>query len=232
VERGLDVRFCYGTVWTASGVGCVRLSGVPTLTLCVVARDEEAGLPLALASARPYADEVLVAVDSRTRDRTREVAREAAPEARVVDVVFEDFAQMRNAALRLVRTDWVLMLDADEVLEGDPRPLLERRAIWEFPRRHWADLGRTVPSPDDRFYPDRQGRLFPNDPALHFERPVHEVARGFRRRFTDSVVIHHLKHALRSTETIEERRRLYLALVEKGRAAGFRFRTGKDDQHA
>lgn len=205
---------------------------MPTLALCIIARDEEMGLPLALASAAGRVDEVVVVVDARTRDRTREVAREAAPGARIVDVLFEDFAQMRNAAMKLARSDWVLMLDADELLEGDPRPLLGTRAIWEFPRRHWADLGRSVPSPDDRFYPDRQGRLFPNDGSVRYERPVHEVPRGLERRFTDAVVLHHLKHALRSHATIEERRRLYLALVEKGRAQGFRFRAGKDDQHA
>ena len=70
----------------------------------------------------------------------REAAREAG--ARVVEVEFENFAQMRTAAVAAVRSDWVLMLDADETLEGDPRPLLERPAIWEMPRRHWADLER------------------------------------------------------------------------------------------
>ncbi|MGQ0613215.1 MAG: glycosyltransferase [Planctomycetaceae bacterium] len=197
---------------------------MPSLALVVIARDEEVGLPLTLASVQGVVDEVVVAVDSRTRDRTREVAGGA----RVFDVAFEDFAQMRNEALRGASADWVLMLDADEVLEGDPRPLLARSCIWEFPRRHWLDLERTRPAPDDRFYPDRQGRLFPNVPELRFERPVHELARGFQRRFSDSCVIHHQKEALRTPALLEERRRLYHGLVEKGRKEGFRFREGKD----
>jgi glycosyltransferase involved in cell wall biosynthesis len=197
---------------------------VPSLALVVLARDEERGLPMTVASVRGLVDEIVVAVDSRTTDGTRA----AAPGALVFDLEFADFAQARNEALRRARADWILMLDADETLEGDPRPLLARPAIWEFPRRHWRDLQRTVPAEDDRFYPDRQARLFPNAPGVFFERPVHELVRGFRRRFTDSVVIHHFKEALRQRETLEERRLLYRALAERGRAEGFRFREGKD----
>jgi len=197
---------------------------VPTLALAIIALDEERGLPLTLASARPYVDEVVVAVDSRTTDRTRDVAGDA----RVFDVEFRDFAQLRNAALDAVASDWVLMLDADEVLEGDPRPLLRTRAIWEFPRRHWADLARTIAADDDRFYPDRQGRLFPGDGSVRFERPVHEWAQGLRRRRTRDVVIHHFKEALRADSTLRARRRLYAELVEQGLRDGHRFRRGKD----
>ena len=50
---------------------------MPSLGLAIIARDEEAAVPLAIASARPYVDEVVVAVDSRTTDRTRQVAEDA-----------------------------------------------------------------------------------------------------------------------------------------------------------
>ena len=198
---------------------------MPSLALAVIALDEERGLPRALASVSAVVDEVVVVIDSRTTDRTREVAGGA----RVVEVVFEDFAQMRNAALDAAGADWVLMLDADEILEGDPRPLMDKPAIWEFPRRHWKDLACTEPAADDRFYPDRQARLFPNDPRVRFERPVHEIVRGLRRRRTQDVVIHHFKEALRAPETLAARKRLYLDLVDRGRRAGFSFRKGKDD---
>lgn len=197
---------------------------MPSLALVVIALDEEEGLPLALASARGLADEVVVAVDSRTTDRTREVAGDA----RVVDLEFEDFAQMRNEALALATADWVLMLDADEILEGDPRPLLGRPAIWEFPRRHWLDFARTRPAPRDRDFPDRQARLFPNDPRVRFVRPVHEVATGLKRRRSREVTIHHLKDALRTPATLAARERLYARLLAQGLADGHRYREGKD----
>jgi hypothetical protein len=171
----------------------------------VIARDEEAALPRAVASAKDYVDEIVVAVDSRTTDRTREVV----PDARVLDVAFRDFAQMRTEAVRAARSDWILMLDADETLEGDPRPLLRRRVIWQLVRRHWADLERRRPAAADALYPDRQARLFPNDPRIRFERPVHELVRGFRTRTAPYPILHHFKEALRTPEAIAERARLY-----------------------
>lgn len=194
---------------------------MPTLALVVIALNEERGLPLALASARPLVDEVVVGVDRRTTDRTREVAAGA----KVVDLDFTYFSQMRNDAIRHATADWILMLDADETIEGDPRPLLaEGPAIWEFPRHHWCDLERTRPAPEERLWPDRQGRLFPNSPRARFERPVHEICTGLPRRRTTEVVLHHFKHALRTADLIAERRRLYERLVDVGRAQGYRYR--------
>ena len=200
-----------------------------TLALGMIVLDEEQGLPLALASARSWADEVVIAVDRRTTDRTREVVADVAPEARLLELEFIDFAQMRNAVVAAIESDWVLMLDGDEVLQGDPRPLLaERPAIWEFPRRHWMDFERTVPAPDDRFFPDRQARLFPADGRVRLERPVHEVPEGLRKRRCRSVVIHHFKEPLRSEEQKRRRRACFLELVKRGQEEGHRFRKGKD----
>ena len=205
------------------GLDCYHRA-VPSLGLAIIARDEEAAVPLAIASARPYVDEVVVAVDSRTTDRTRQVAEDA----RVFDVQFVDFAQMRETLFRAMTADWILMLDADEILEGDPRPLLERPAIWEMPRRHWADLERTQPAAEDRAFPDRQARLFPNDARIHFVRPVHELPKGLRVRRTKSLVIHHLKEALRDPPMLAARRAQYRELLERGLGQGHRYRRGKD----
>lgn len=192
----------------------------PTLALVMIARDEADLLPRAVDSVRAYVDEIVIAVDSRTTDGTRE----AVPGARVVEVEFEDFAQMRTAAMRAARSDWILALDPDEALDGDPRPLLRTRAIWELPRRHWMDLERTEAAPEDRDYPDRQRRLFPNDPRIRYERPVHERAVGMRAKRARSPVIHHFKRALRPDTALEERKRLYRKLKERGLAQGFRYR--------
>jgi hypothetical protein len=200
---------------------------MPSLALAVIALNEEQGLPLTVASVRSYVDEVVVGVDRRTIDGTRE----ALEEATVFDLDFEDFAQMRNDVVARVRSDWVLMLDADEILEGDPRPLLTRRrrpCIWEFPRRHWLDFARTRPAPEDDWFPDRQARLFPADGSVRFLRPVHEVAEGLKKKRSFDHVIHHFKRALRDEALIAERDRLYHSLVERGLAAGHRFRKGKD----
>ncbi len=96
----------------------------PTLTLCLIARDEEAFLGECLESVKGVATQIVV-VDTGSTDRTREIALAAG--ARVVEHLWnDDFSAARNAALPHARGDWVLMLDADERLApGAGRVLLD-----------------------------------------------------------------------------------------------------------
>lgn len=86
----------------------------PRLSAVLIVRDEQDRLPLCLASLRGVVDEVVVA-DTGSVDATADVA--AAMGARVVHVPWtDDFAAARNAALEHARSDWVLHVDADEVV--------------------------------------------------------------------------------------------------------------------
>ena len=86
-----------------------------TVSLCVIARDEEATIGMAIKSVLALVDEVIV-VDTGSRDNTRIIAEGYG--ARVVDVPWEDdFSAVRNTALSEASCDWVLVLDADEYLQ-------------------------------------------------------------------------------------------------------------------
>lgn len=94
----------------------------PSISLCLIARDEERWLPGCLASALPWVDEVVL-VDTGSSDRT--VAMAQARGARVFHHPWaQDFALHRNQALDQARGDWVLWLDADEELEPASAPLI------------------------------------------------------------------------------------------------------------
>lgn len=85
-----------------------------TISLCMIVKDEAASLAITLDSARAWVDEVVV-VDTGSTDATREVAQ--ARGAQVYDFPWgDDFAAARNASLARATGDWVLVLDADEVL--------------------------------------------------------------------------------------------------------------------
>lgn len=79
--------------------------------MIVIARDEEKMIGECLASVR-WADERIVVVDSRTRDRTALLAQEL--KARVYRRRFRSFGAQKQYALDKARYDWVLVLDADE----------------------------------------------------------------------------------------------------------------------
>ena len=88
-----------------------------TVTLCVIALNEEEMIGECLASVQGLVNQIVV-VDTGSTDATVDIA--VAAGAEVVHFPWNgDFAAARNAALPHVTSDWILVLDADERL--DPR---------------------------------------------------------------------------------------------------------------
>src|ERR1700739_1598250 len=83
-----------------------------TLSIAMIAMNEEANLPRTLESVK-WADEIIV-VDSGSRDRTIEIAKSFG--ARTSYHAFGGHGEQKNVALDLCTSDWILLLDADEVL--------------------------------------------------------------------------------------------------------------------
>ncbi|MDK9559581.1 glycosyltransferase family 2 protein [Marinobacter sp. M216] len=83
------------------------------LSVYFITQDEEARLPESLAKVAGWVDEIIV-VDSGSTDKTKDIAEEAG--ARFVHHEWEGFACQKAYAASLCRNDWVLDLDADEVL--------------------------------------------------------------------------------------------------------------------
>jgi|GEM_PF-3363574 len=86
----------------------------PSISLCIIVKDEEELLPGAIESVKGLVDQIVV-VDTGSVDRSVEIA-EAAGAIVVLHRWTGDFAAARNAALGHVTSDWILVLDADERL--------------------------------------------------------------------------------------------------------------------
>jgi glycosyltransferase involved in cell wall biosynthesis len=85
--------------------------------LCMIVRNEERRIERCLASALPWVGEAVV-VDTGSTDGT--VALAEALGARVPRFAWcDDFAKARNHALAHTTAEWVLVLDADEILRVD-----------------------------------------------------------------------------------------------------------------
>ncbi|MEJ2577742.1 MAG: glycosyltransferase family 2 protein [Kineosporiaceae bacterium] len=99
----------------------------PTLAAALIVKDEEDNLPGCLASLDGAVDEIVV-YDTGSTDATVQIAERAG--ARVQRGYWDgDFARARNAALEMTSAAWVLSIDADERVVGDPgalRALLAR----------------------------------------------------------------------------------------------------------
>lgn len=87
------------------------------VSACMIVRDEADKLADCLAALDGLVDEIVV-YDTGSVDETVEVAR-AAGATLIEGTWSDDFATARNAALAACTGEWVLWVDADEILLGD-----------------------------------------------------------------------------------------------------------------
>ena len=89
-------------------------SSNPTLSVCMIVKDEEKNIGRCLHKIKPLADEIVV-VDTGSTDRTKEIAKVFG--AKVYDFAWTDsFSDARNFALSKSTSAWNLVLDADEAI--------------------------------------------------------------------------------------------------------------------
>ncbi|PKN68155.1 MAG: hypothetical protein CVU57_00595 [Deltaproteobacteria bacterium HGW-Deltaproteobacteria-15] len=93
----------------------------PTLSACMIVKDEEKSLPHCLRSIRDHVDEIIV-VDTGSTDMTVSIAESFG--ARVFHQPWENhFSRHRNQSMSLASGEWLFIVDADEVLlpfDGGP----------------------------------------------------------------------------------------------------------------
>jgi len=130
----------------------------------------------AAAASVLWADEIVV-IDSFSTDRTAEIATSLG--ARVVEVAFNGFGDLRNRAIEACRYDWIFSLDADERCTEDVRdeilallaagPPLDAYLV---PRKSYM-MGRWIKG--SGWYPNfRQPQFFRKGAMRYTLEPVHE----------------------------------------------------------
>ena len=144
-----------------------------TLSLCMIVRDEEEMLPRCLAAIAPVVDEIVV-VDTGSRDATIEIARSYG--ARVIEHTWTDsFAEARNISFDAATGDWLMFLDADQVLVSEDAERLRaltghtwREAFYLIETSYLGETGDGFAATDNVL------RVFRNRPQYRFEGRVHE----------------------------------------------------------
>jgi len=163
-----------------------------SISLCMIVKDEQKNLPRCLKSLLPVVDEIVIA-DTGSTDRTKELASIFG--ARVISIPWDgDYSTARNAALSEAVGDWILVMDADEVISpvdyGVIRTLIdsspENRVAYTITSRNYtnrvdlekwrANRGEYPREEVGRgWMPSDKTRLFPNHPGIRFENPIHEM---------------------------------------------------------
>lgn len=146
---------------------------MPAITTTVITYNEEANIRRCLESVKSFSDEIVV-VDSHSTDRTPEIARDCG--ARLIDRDWPGYGEQRQFALEQASNDWVLSLDADEVvtpgLAEEIRALDFRYDGYQVARPVWY-MGRWIKH--GVWYPGYVTRLVHKDRARVTGESVHEA---------------------------------------------------------
>jgi glycosyltransferase involved in cell wall biosynthesis len=149
---------------------------MPTLSVILITRNEEANLADCLASLEGVAQQIVV-VDTNSTDSTLEIAKtHGAFISQPAD--WPGFGPQKNRALDLATGDWVLSLDADErltpALRSEILTAIHHSAhvdCFAIPRLSWY-CGRFIRH--SGWSPDYVNRLFKRGTARFSDDLVHE----------------------------------------------------------
>lgn len=140
------------------------------LSLCTIAKNEAASLPNCLRSVRDLVDDIVI-LDTGSTDKTPEIGREFG--AKVYHYQWcDDFSAARNQSLKYAEGDWVLVLDADEMLTPEIVPQIKQ--VIQNPRYLMVNLVREEIGAEQSPY-SLVSRLFRNHPQVRFSRPYHAM---------------------------------------------------------
>jgi glycosyltransferase involved in cell wall biosynthesis/GT2 family glycosyltransferase/tetratricopeptide (TPR) repeat protein len=207
-----------------------------TLSLAMIVKNEDIHIAKCLNSVSSIVDEMIV-VDTGSTDRTKDIA--TAFGAKVYDFAWNnDFAEARNYSLSLATCDWILVIDADEIISPIDHGLLtsvinknySRAVAYELTTRNYttrlnverwnANDGKyAIEEAGSGWYPSAKVRLFQRDNRIRFVNPIHEcvepavIKAGILIK-PCSIPIHHYGR-LGSREKIQKKKEAYYLLSKK-----------------
>lgn len=159
------------------------------ISVCIIAKNEEARIEKCLRSVESCGFEIVV-VDTGSTDRTKEIASRYTD--RVLDYTWcDDFSAARNFSLQAASNNWIFMLDCDEwVEEIDVEEL-------NYFRKHHADCvgavtRKNLVTQDGRYVlnnTDNTERFF-NRKLYHYTGIIHEQLTPIRGRELPCLLLH------------------------------------------
>src|SRR3989344_1568817 len=164
---------------------------MPTISLCMIVKNEEKYLEQCLDSVKDLVDEIII-VDTGSTDKTKDIAKKF--NAKTFDFKWtDDFSAARNESLKHATKDWTLVLDADEILDKEAVKIIKDELIrneendaYLFIQRNYTNESKIAGVVIDEhklgkksysgWYGSLIVRLFRNNKGYKFDGTVHELA--------------------------------------------------------
>lgn len=152
----------------------------PSVSLCMIVKNEAAHLADCLASVADFAQEIII-VDTGSTDDTVEIAHSWGATVRHF-VWIDDFAAARNESIRAATGDWIFWMDADDRLTPENLNRLKQAAASGQADAYICQVASQGLGPDQSSMVIEHMRLFRNGLGLHFEDPLHEQVAPLAKR--------------------------------------------------
>ncbi len=136
----------------------------------MIVKNEEQNLSRCLSSVQNLVDQTIV-LDTGSSDRTIEIAHSFGAEVHIFEWC-NDFSAARNESLKYAQGDWVLVLDADEVLVPEIVPVL-KGAIEQDEYLVFNLMRQEVGAAQSPY--SLISRLFRRHSEIWFSRPYHAM---------------------------------------------------------
>ncbi len=144
-----------------------------TLSVCMIIKDEKKNIQRCIESFTSIADEIIV-VDTGSTDGTLTILKEMGIEYYQAEWN-DNFSDIRNIAINYASKDFILSIDADEVLVN---PSTVREVLAKADEKVGGFLVEIAspasPSDSQHIYFGKNVRLFRNHPEIRFEGIIHE----------------------------------------------------------
>ena len=191
-----------------------------TVSLCMIVKNEEKTLARCLKSVGEVADEIII-MDTGSTDRTKEIA------AQFTDKIYDftwinDFSAARNAAFSQATQEYILWLDADDILLSvDKDKFIELKktlapetdAVMMHYNTGFDENGNVVFS----YFRERLSRRAGN---FQWAEPVHEYLRTWGKIVNADICITHAKEHV--GVPTQRNIKIYESLLERGEALSAR----------
>jgi glycosyltransferase involved in cell wall biosynthesis len=143
----------------------------------VIAKDEEKNIKNCIESQLNCIDEIIVFVDSKSKDKTKEIAESYSKViCKITD--WEGYAKTKQNAADIASNDWIFWIDADETITKELSDEInnfkkreKEEVVFDVARRAYF-LGRWIKH--SGWYPGRVERLFNKNFVKFSENNVHE----------------------------------------------------------
>ncbi len=174
------------------------------LSVAIITLNEEKNIKKCIESVIDISDDIVV-VDSFSSDRTCEIAEKLG--AKIVKRVFDDFSSQKNFAVSNCKYDWILSLDADEIVSDELKDEIKKLDLknTEFSgfliKRKNIYLG----TPVKVWYPDWKLRLFKKSKGI-WTGKIHEKVKVYGKvgklkgeiiHFTYNSVLEHFEKTIK-----------------------------------